>query len=436
MRWDPWQSQFLETKGDLILCTGRQVGKSEVCAEDAVRFAINNPRTKPIVMIAPLEKQAFALFSKTLSNLQKNYPQLICKKKDKPTMSKIKLTTGVEIHCLPVGPNGLNVRFLTIGRLYADEASRIPEEVFTAIEPALLTTGGDTIYLSTLNGAQGRFYDCWVNKDKAYDSFTRFSVSSEEVIKNREICASWTQQQKDGALQVLDRAKKRMSQAEYGQEYLGIAMLSLKRYFSDDLIKKCCILKRRGRIIPGRKYYEGSDLSGMGDDETTIEILEKYPNEVIEQVESIITKKVYTTDTSDKIVFLHEQYRFKGIGVDGSSVGFGVFSELLRDKRTRRVVKDLNNTSRPLDEEGDKSRKLLKEDMYSRLKVWMEQGRIKLLDDEEIIESLKSIQFELELKPGRATEVRIFGNYSHVVEGIIRALWLAIEDKTLDLWVR
>lgn len=436
IKYDPWQIEFLKTKGDKILCCGRQVGKTEICGADAAEYAISNPNTKPIVMIAPLEKQAFALFSKTLAYLQEHYPNKICKGKDRPTQSRIKLTSGVEIFCLPVGNQGLNIRFLTIGRLYIDEASRVDPIVFDSISPALLTTGGAQIWLSTLNGAQGNFYDCWINKDGAFDSFTRFAANTEEVIENREICSTWTQYQKESAKKVLDQAKKRMSQAMYAQEYLGMAMENLKRVFPDALISKICTLKRRSGISKGKKYYLGSDISALGDDETTIEVLEKINDDYIEHVENIVNKRVYTTETSEKIINMHKLYKLRKIGIDDQGVGFGVFSELLRDSKTRGITISLNNASRPLDELGEKSKRLLKEDMYMLLLAYMEQNKIRLLDDEMVKASLQSIIYELDQKPGEATKTRIYGTYSHICEGIIRALWLAVEDKSLSLWVR
>ena len=52
--YDQWQKKFIATKGDKILCCGRQVGKSEICGTDAGEYAIDNPKTQPIVMIARL----------------------------------------------------------------------------------------------------------------------------------------------------------------------------------------------------------------------------------------------------------------------------------------------------------------------------------------------------------------------------------------------
>jgi hypothetical protein len=291
LNWDSWQKEFLETKGDKILCCGRQIGKSEVCSADAAEFAAKNPKTKPIVMIAPTERQAYGLFSKTLAYLADHYPRLLAKGKDRPTKERIKLTTGVEIYCLPVGKDGLGIRFLTIGRLYVDEASRVPEAVWSAIEPALLTTGGDEILLSTPFGAQGMFYDIFKNKDNAFTSFTRFSYSSEQVIADRPISPTWTELQRTKALQKLDQAKKRMSKREYAQEFLGQFIEDLHRWFSDELINSACTLKRRDGIGIGREYYLGCDIARMGEDEGTFEIVERISKTNIVQVENKVTTK-------------------------------------------------------------------------------------------------------------------------------------------------
>src|SRR3990167_7981838 len=199
MMLDVWQKKFLEAKGDKILCTGRQVGKSVVCAIDAAEYLANTEKAT-VLMIAPLERQAYALFQKTLNYLVAKYPRMIMRGKHKPTLNRVFLNNGSKLHCLPVGTGGLSVRFITINRLYVDEASRIPEDVWTAIQPALLTTGGDSIYLSTPAGKRGEFYKCWINEGDAYKSFTRFSVNSEQVMKNRSVSSVWTEEIREKAM--------------------------------------------------------------------------------------------------------------------------------------------------------------------------------------------------------------------------------------------
>lgn len=435
---DPWQRDFINTKNDKILCTGRQVGKSTTCSIDAGEYAVNNPKSKPIVMIAPTERQAFALFDKTLNYLTEYYPNRIIRKgKDRPTKSRIKLRNEVEIYCLPVGTSGIGIRFLTIGRLYVDEASRMPEEVWAAIFPALLTTGGSTILLSTPFGAKGEFYRTWINQDSAYDSFTRFSIDSEKVIRERKFSKYWTQNQRDKALTKIEQAKNRMSKREYAQEYLGEFIEDLHRFFSDELIDKCCVLKRPEGISKGANYYLGVDIARMGEDEGTYEILQKQDSNNIKQVENIVTKKKLTTETEQKIIELEKKYSFKEIYLDAGSgsLGVGVFDHLLKEDRTKRKVTAINNRTRPLNRDGTKKQKLAKEDLYNNLLALMEQNRIKLLNDDEVKESLRSVQYEYVQKEGELTKLRIFGTYTHIVEGIIRAAW-CVHGKDLNIWIR
>ena len=63
--------------------------------------------------------------------------------------------------------------------------------------------------------------------------------------------------------------------------------------------------------------------------------------------------------------------------------------------------------------------------MYQMLLALMEQGRIKLLNDEYVINALRSIQIEYIMKDGEKTKVKIYGAEDHIVEGLIRAVNLA-----------
>jgi hypothetical protein len=415
---DIWQEEFLQTEGDKILCCGRQIGKSEICGEDGGQYAILNRKTT-ILMIAPTERQAQLLFNKTLDFLELNYRKYIKKGKDRPTKSKIQLKNGSLIYCLPTGLSGTGIRGLTIDRV--DEASRIPEDVWIAVEPMLLTTGGDTILLSTPFGRQGYFYDVLINKEKAFNSFTRFETTSEKVIEEREICETWTEKQRERALQRLESAKARMTKNQYAQEYLGQFIDDVAQFFTDDLIKSCMTLQRKaiGLTPFPNSFFLGVDVAGQGGrDETTYEVLERINDKHFLHRENIMELNNLTTFTTRQILKLDRKYNFKNIFVDDGGVGYGVFSELLEDKQTRRKTIPINNAKRPLDKDEKRKHKILKEDLYNNLLVGMEKGYIKLLDDPEIFQSLKSVQYSYE--DGR---FRIFGNYTHIVEGLIRAYW-------------
>lgn len=429
IKHDPWQKKFLETKGDKVLCCGRQIGKSKICSEDGGEYAATND-DKIVLMIAPVERQSFALFDKTLNYLIDNYPKMIKKGKDRPTKTRISLTNGTTIWCLPVGISGIGVRFLTVHRLYVDEAAYIPEEVWDAVTPMLLTTSGDTIVLSTPAGRGNEFANIVLNKDSAYDSFTRFHENSEDVVKNRVICDTWTQAQQDGALKLLGRARARMSTLRYAQEYEGQLLDELRQYFPTELIKKCMTLKRSTETPDSTKHFLGVDVARMGEDESVLLSL-KLVNKHLYQTDMEITTKTRLTETARRILNADTKHKYKKIYIDDGGLGGGVFDPLLEHPQTKRKVISINNASRSLDHDRDKGRKkkLLKEDLYNNLLVLMEQGRIDLFDNPDLFHSLKSIQAE---ETGR--QLKIFGNYSHIAEALIRAAW-CVKDKHLNIYI-
>ena len=431
---DDWQKKFLEQKGDKILCSGRQVGKSVICSIDAAEWAVHNNK-KNVLMIAPTERQAYALFEKTFAYLMEKYRSKIMLGRDRPTKEKLKLTNGTIIYCLPVRQSGLSIRFITVHRLYVEEASRIPSDVWTAIIPTLLTTGGDSIYLSTPFGKQGEFYKAWVNEDGVYNSFSRFSIDSEKVIRERPINKSWTELQRERGLIKLEQAKSRMSKREYAQEYLGEFVEDLFRFFGDKIISKTCILKRPEIINKQFNHFLGVDIARLGEDEGTFEIILKKSRDELIHVENIITVKKLTNETEDKIIFLDKQYNFRQIYLDAGagSLGVSVLDHLLINDQVKRKAAALNNRAQVMSRDENTKQRLLKEDLYFNLLALMEQAKIKLLDDEEVIESLRSIQYEYVQKEGMKTRLRIFGNYSHVAEGLIRAAYCS-KDKTLNIW--
>lgn len=424
MKLDDWQQKVLDTKGHIVLRSGRQVGKSTIIAKKAANFALGAGR-KTVMVIAATDRQSKLLLQKILFEVQQKNERAISKGKDKPTQHRIALRNGSEILSLPAGQTGYGIRGYTLDLLIADEAAFIPEEVWLAVTPMLAMTGGDMWLLSTPHGKGGFFYDCFFDKN-----FTSFHVSTEEVLgfPNR------MEVQKEALGKWLKAERKRMSKLEYAQEYLGEFADKLQQLFSDDLIRRTCTEKRRPAILKReRRYFLGCDIAGLGEDETTFEILDKINQENIVQVENIVKRKQRTTETSDFITTLDKSYRFNKIGVDDAGIGFGVWSELMDSDQTKRKILGLNNRRRA-GEEGP-ARKLLKEEMYLNLARLMERNHIKLLDDDEVIQSLKSVQYEYVPDANGRTRLRVFGSYTHIAEGLIRASWLASE-KSLNIFAR
>ena len=411
MELDDWQEKVLQTDGNIVLRSGRQVGKSTVIAQKAGDYALCNPN-KNILVIAAVERQAFLLFEKILDFIYNVNKKSIRKGKDRPTKSRIKLTNGSTIYCLPTGLTGHGIRGYTIDLLIADEAAFIPEEVWAAVTPMLAVTKGDIILLSTPFGRQGYFYRCFND-----ETFTSFHVSSED-------CPRITKQ-------FLEQEKKRMSKLQYAQEYQGMFVDELRRYFSEQVIRK--VMKVGKQIFnQGEKVYLGVDVARKGRDDTVLLSLVLDRRGHLHQIDQHISQNTLLTETVKTILWKDRHYNYKKIFIDDQGLGSGVFDPLLENSQTRRKVIPINNSSRSIerDREEGRKKKLLKEDLYNNLLVLMEQGNITLWDDPDLALSLKSVQCEYT----ESGKMQIFGSYTHIAEALVRAAW-CIKEKGLNIYI-
>lgn len=419
---DEWQKNVLEAEGNICICSGRQVGKSEIIALKSARFISSHPK-KTILIISPTEEQAELMLSKILSHLFDINKALICKGAKKPTKHKVILTNGSSAITKAVGQYGTGARGLTVDVVVPDECAYLPETIWGSITPMLLTTGGSLWLLSTPNAKDGYFYEAYTNPDYG---FKTFHVNSEEV------AAARPEPLRSRMLKYLELEKKRMSPLEYAQQYLAQFQEELSQLFSDSLISQCQLLERQSpQILENKVFYLGVDVARMGGDETTFEILECLDKKYYQR-ENIVHKYTLTTETIEKILELDRKYHFKEIYIDDGGLGVAVFDQLLNNSQTRNKVVAINNASRSLDRDESRKRKLLKEDLYMNLLALMEKGDIFLLKDLDVFASLKSIMIEHD---SSNANIKIYGRYSHITEGLIRAAW-SNHSSRLNLWVR
>ena len=411
-KWDKWQQQVLEHKGNITLRTGRQVGKSEVISEKAVCFARDNPETTTLV-IAATQRQSSLLFEKVRGRAQFDEN---CVFAEKPTLTKLVLTNGSRIYCVPTGRTGYGIRGYTVDLLIADEAAYIPEDVWTAVLPMLITSKkmrgtGWLIMISTPFGKGGKFYDSFTDPD-----FLAIHVSSEDcwrIDKNELI-----------------KAKRKMTKAEYKQEYLGEFIEEWHQYFKTELLKERMTfiewsLKEKA---DGSRFYLGIDIARYGGDENAFVITEMQGKK-LRVVKCFTTENVSTVDTIGRTIDFDRQYDFKKIFIDDAGVGGGV-TDVLIDRLGRRVI-GLNNASKRFVMQGeDKKKGILKEDLYSNALMLMETGLLDMVSDLSLLRSLKSITFEYT----EYGKLKLSGAYSHLAEALVRSVWCT-KEKGLDLYI-
>jgi len=401
IKLDDWQKEYIAHKGNTVVRAGRQSGKSFAESLRVALFALLNQKTSTLI-IASVDRQSIELLEKVKAQIMGLGKNQI---KGRPTFHKIELKNGSIIRAEPAGQTGYGLRGFTVHKLVADEAHYIPDAVFVAIRPMLATTGGTLDLLSTPRGNEGFFYDCFEQ-----DDFHKIHIMSKD-------CPRIT---KD----FLDQEQKRMTKLEFCQEYEAEFLDSLQQFFSRELIESCF---SEDKLTDGRNYL-GVDFAGHGGDPNAFASVEN-KKDITFIVNTETTENQKAWETVKKIINLHKHYNYRKIGVDDGGLGSPILDYMLTHNSLKRRAVGLNNASRDIDANG-RTKQLKGIEMYSNLKIMMEQGILKFSQkNDELIRSLTSIQYVVD-KDTKA--IKIHGKYDHIAEALKRATWL-VKSKGLNI---
>lgn len=431
---DTWQQEVLDYDGNICLCTGRQNGKTFIMSQKIGKYMLNHKNAK-IIVVSLTEDQAKLIIVMTLDYLESVARGMIKQGKEKPTQNRVVLKNGSQVLARPIGATGDSIRGFTGDVLVIDECSRMPQLAIEASKPTLFSTGGQIWVCSTPFGKKNKkgepnfFYECFENKS---NKFKVWHIDSEKVANERPISAGWTKEQREGALKHLADEKLSKSKTYYGQEYLALFLDELQRFFEDELIEKVCTLKR-GEAPFGERFL-GVDIGRMYDPSAFADIV-KHKDKYY-QIEQLITLRTDTYQTQQKILELAKATNYVKIGIDAGAgaLGVGVYDNLMQTVIKSKLVA-MNNRQIALDKDGKKKQSLMKEDYYNNLKAMMENDEIKLLNDEDIKASLRSVQWEIITSDTMNSRVEIYGGNTHIAESIHRAAYLAKKEKVNKLFI-
>jgi hypothetical protein len=155
---DPWQSRLVgTTKSNTIVLCSRQAGKSTSTAFKVIHVALTEPKSLCLIL-SPGERQSQLMFKK-IKDLYADLGRPVAAEKDNEL--SLELANGSEIHALP--GKGDTVRgFSGVRLLVVDEASRVPDSLYSTVRPMLAVSGGEAVLLSTPAGKRGFFYKEWL----------------------------------------------------------------------------------------------------------------------------------------------------------------------------------------------------------------------------------------------------------------------------------
>jgi len=453
--WDKWQREIIVHKGSVSARCGRQTGKSTAVGRRAADNMLDYVGCS-MLMIAPAQRQSSGLFKKMHGWLEDRHrevllaaggwvadPRLGWKANEEsrrrfeydngiynemPTKTTIVLkkdfsrpqgldNAGSVCVCLPAGKTGVYLRFLSLDFLFVDEAAFVPDVVYDTLRPMLAISQkerglGWECLLSTPFGKGGFFY-----VSQHSDEYKVFHVSAED-------CPRYDKS-------FLAKERHRMSKAMYAQEYLAEFTDEYRQYFPTALIKECMTIISWSRSVDGlsgASYYLGQDLARMGGDEVAYVIGELFGRR-LKVVKCLTRERVRATETIGETVVIDKLWGFKRIFTDSGGLG-GPIVDLMQERLGRRRVVGLDNASRRFEVLGEeKKRGILKEDLYANALMLMETHQLELINDLDLLRSLKSITYEYT----DSGKFLIKGSYAHLSEALVRVCW-CVKERGLSLY--
>ena len=430
---DLWQKEFLAYEGDKLLCTGRRVGKTYIMARGAIDRMIKKKTS--VLLFSLTEEQAMLIIIMAKEYLLQANPTAMKKKNTDTNKKTITLKNGSVMRCRPAGDTGDSGRGFGADILIVDEASKMSVYFWASVRPIILMNAGEVWLGSTPFGKKGYFWEAFNEAQNLHLPEARFKVfytTTKKVVMEREVSGDWTEAKREKVLKILEQDKRTMSRLEWAQEYDGLFMEDLQQFFTDEMIRQAQTLERPERIDNSKTYFCGQDIARLGDDETTSEIGYLVDDEIF-QVENIVTKHAYLTETFRQNIELNRLYNFNRFFIDGEGLGIGVLDMMNDHDDLKHITVDINNSKRVIDRDG-KEKGILKTELYYHLRGLLEQNKIHLLTDDSIFQSLKSVQYEYTTDVKGNPVIRIFGNYTHIAEGLIR-LAQATKTKGLNIGV-
>ncbi len=336
---------------------------------------------------------------------------------------------GSVYFCFPAGRTGVFLRFLSLDFLDIDEAAFVPEMVYNTLRPMLAVSqkakglGWETL-ISTPYGKGGFFYESHQS-----DDYLKIHVSAED-------CPRYDKN-------FLTKERRRLTKVEYSQEYLAEFIDELNQFFPTKLIKKCMTFGSVWELKDAisKRFYAGTDFAGYGIDDNTLVINELIKNRVktvkcfeFEPIEINDEYNTLTTDTINNISVIDHEYNFRKVFTDDGGLGSPI-TDLLKDRLGKRKVMELGNARKRIEVEGEEKKKgILKEDLYSNALMLMECGLIDIIDDINLLRSLKSVMREYRIDKNGKKHLIIWGKNTHLAEAFVRACW-CIKEKGLNLYI-
>jgi phage terminase large subunit-like protein len=194
---DPWQKKLLEsTEERILIAAARQSGKSTMCSIIALHEVLYTKDSLVLVVSRSL-RQSGELTRKIKGFYHQLGEPIEAEAEQQLSLT---LTNGSRIVTLP-GDEATIRGYSGPSIILADEAARIPDDVWSAVSPMLAVSEGRLIALSTPTGPMNKFAQWWQD----YSDFERYLATAYENPRIDE--------------EFLANERRHMTASEYAREY-------------------------------------------------------------------------------------------------------------------------------------------------------------------------------------------------------------------------
>lgn len=210
----------IEKENRVIILKSRQIGISYILALYSLLNAIDGKR---VIIASPSDRQSKNVLNYALTflqHIQKTFPEI---RPVANSRTELVLPGGGWIRSFPNSPE--KMAGFTADIVLIDEAAKFLHgtdvDVLAALTPALSTTNGKLILVSTPYGQRGVFYDYW---------------TSERGLRKEKI--HWTESPMVSA-EFIESERKMFDELTFRQEYEHEFIGETHTYFSYELIHTC-----------------------------------------------------------------------------------------------------------------------------------------------------------------------------------------------------
>lgn len=385
LKFYDWQSKIISHLGSVTIRAGRQCGKSLAVAHRIFKLASDYPGSRTLI-VAASERQENYIYERVRELIKKNYV-------GRSTLSRTQMKNGSLIFKFPVGQTGIYLEGLpSVDFLHADEAIHIKPNVWNSILPMLAEPrkrglGWVTLLSSTRGRPKGYFRDSFNDSE-----FLKIVVKASDC---PHISPDF-----------LLSEKIRLGPTMYGVIYDAEFNEHASSYFIpehiDYSVKIASFSKKE--INRSKNFYLGIDPARYGRSFAVFVVAELL-GDVLRIVYLEKLAKTSLTDLELKTELLDTLFSFRKIFIDDGGFGAGLVDIL--EKKFKRRLFSLNNAS------SGKKNKTLKEDLYSNFARLLSEQKVLLLNDEDLIKGLKSVEFD--------DDEKIKG--TDVSEAVVRSAW-------------